>query len=323
MKTIVSMRNYHTFYNNVVKHGEVVPVDGVDTIEIVDAHVILRNVRDRIVTNRNRKMNIGFAIAEWVGMMTGYGGLDLFTPYVHDYAKYSSDGVNVDDAYGVRLAKVGEKVKQSQIDRVIAELKRSSTSRRAVMSIYDGADDLLSGSKNTPCTLTLQFLIRNERLLMITNMRSNDVIKGFTYDVFMFTMLQEYIARQLGVEPGSYFHNAASLHVYLPDAMRYGIMPSDIRWALMMKPMPLIEPKELFLLRDILVEPVGSKVTANTALLSPYMKNLAFAAMSMAYRRTDMEAAKRAYNRVHDSTIRQAIAGWLGIPRRVDVVTKK
>lgn len=49
---------------------------------------------------------------------------------------------------------------------------------------------------------------------MFTNMRSNDAFIGLPHDVFAFTMLQEMIARALGLEPGPYSHAVGSLHLY-------------------------------------------------------------------------------------------------------------
>jgi thymidylate synthase len=45
-------------------------------------------------------------------------------------------------------------------------------------------------------------------------MRSNDIVWGLPYDVFLFTMLQELLASELSVDIGSYFHYAASFHLY-------------------------------------------------------------------------------------------------------------
>jgi thymidylate synthase len=52
---------------------------------------------------------------------------------------------------------------------------------------------------------------------MIAMMRSNDAYRGFTHDVFCFTMIQELIARSLGVQVGEYHHFATSLHLYAQD----------------------------------------------------------------------------------------------------------
>jgi thymidylate synthase len=45
-------------------------------------------------------------------------------------------------------------------------------------------------------------------------MRSNDAFIGLPHDVFCFTMLQEMVARILGVELGQYRHFVGSMHLY-------------------------------------------------------------------------------------------------------------
>jgi thymidylate synthase len=57
-------------------------------------------------------------------------------------------------------------------------------------------------------------MVRSGRLHAIVYMRSNDAIWGLPYDIFLFTMLQELLASELGLELGSYTHVVASLHLY-------------------------------------------------------------------------------------------------------------
>ena len=45
-------------------------------------------------------------------------------------------------------------------------------------------------------------------------MRSNDAVWGLPYDVFLFTFIQELLSVRLGVQLGTYFHFATSLHIY-------------------------------------------------------------------------------------------------------------
>ncbi len=45
-------------------------------------------------------------------------------------------------------------------------------------------------------------------------MRSNDAFIGLPGDIFSFTMIQEMIARSLGIEVGTYKHLVGSLHLY-------------------------------------------------------------------------------------------------------------
>jgi thymidylate synthase len=71
-----------------------------------------------------------------------------------------------------------------------------------------------SSIRDVSCACTLQFLVREGRLHAIAYMRSNDAIWGLPYDVFLFSMLQELLATELGLPLGSYYHFAGSLHLY-------------------------------------------------------------------------------------------------------------
>lgn len=75
-------------------------------------------------------------------------------------------------------------------------------------------ETLSASSIDVPCVSSCQFMLRNDRLHAVLTMRSNDVIWGLPYDVFLFTMIQEMLACELGAELGSYCHIAGSLHLY-------------------------------------------------------------------------------------------------------------
>jgi thymidylate synthase len=92
-------------------------------------------------------------------------------------------------------------------------LQKDSDTRQAVVALYRPNDCGIS-TKDMPCTLTLQFMIRNDKLNLIVNMRSNDLWFGGVYDIFCFTALQELMANELKVEVGLYYHHVGSFHLY-------------------------------------------------------------------------------------------------------------
>jgi len=57
-------------------------------------------------------------------------------------------------------------------------------------------------------------MIRDGKLDMHVNMRSNDILWGLCLDVPAFCFAQEIMAYWLGLPVGRYFHHAASLHYY-------------------------------------------------------------------------------------------------------------
>lgn len=207
---IYTPRNFGKLVRHVLKNGDYVDPGGNPTIEMLSFQFETKDPRDRIVTDPIRKMNLAFGYAEWLGMMFNINDVDFYTTYIQGYGRYSTDGVEVDGAYGRRIHEHG-----NQIAAVIEMLKKDPSQRRAIVQIYDPRDlTQKRGMKNTPCTLHWQFLVRNNRLEMIVSMRSNDVVWGLTFDQFAFSMVQEYVANELGLELGSYRHHAGSFHIY-------------------------------------------------------------------------------------------------------------
>jgi thymidylate synthase len=148
------------------------------------------------------------ALGELLWYLAGSDDLAFIQYYVPRYPKDGVDIPTVRAAYGPRL--------REQIDWVIELLRAKSTTRRAVIPIYQAIDCDIS-HREVPCTCTLQFLLRENRLELLVHMRSNDAFLGLPGDVFSFTMIQELVARALGAEMGRYKHFAGSLHLYDVD----------------------------------------------------------------------------------------------------------
>jgi hypothetical protein len=219
----------------VAKRGLLVPSERGDTLEIQDALLFMQNPRDRIVTERWRKMNIGFAIVDALSHIVGDNSLNPLTQFVPSFSQYSSNGETIDGAYGTRINR------GNQLNNCIKSLIKTPETRRAVISIYCGPDDLNgAGGVNTPCTLNFHFLVRNGKLNMKVMMRSNDIVLGLTNDIFTFTMLHEYVSIKTGIPLGSYSHFASSLHLYTSDVDKYSMKWEENGWAnsLLMDDMP-------------------------------------------------------------------------------------
>lgn len=151
------------------------------------------------------------ALGELLWYLSGandYAFIDYYVP--GRYKDETEDGLTVRSGYGERLFRHRG---VNQLQNVIALLKKKQTTRRATIQLFD-ASDLEQDYASIPCTCTLQFLARHGKLSMFVSMRSNDAYLGLPHDVFAFTMLQELVARTVGLELGEYKHAAGSLHLY-------------------------------------------------------------------------------------------------------------
>lgn len=187
--------------------GPINPSKG-PAIELTGLLLEITNPRARLSRSETRGKPFS-CLGELCWYLVKTDQLGFISYYIPGYKEFA-DGNEIYGGYGPRLfAWRG----LDQLANVTDLLRRRRDSRRAVIQLFD-AHDIVEEHRNVPCTCTLQFMIRDERLHIFTNMRSNDVFLGLPHDVFCFTMLQEIMARTLSIEIGTYKHAVGSLHLY-------------------------------------------------------------------------------------------------------------
>lgn len=197
------------WYNQLaMQNGSSASRDGAVTGEIINAVTVIDDPKDNLVTSPIRKLSHKYAIGELLWYLSGSNKLDAIANYSKAWNKLSDDGETVNSAYGHRIF---EKFGFDQWEHVKGLLKADPNSRQAVIHIKEPNPEK---TKDLPCTVALQYFIRDGKLYATTYMRSNDIWLGFPYDVFTFTCLQIKMAFELGVGIGSYTHIAGSLHLY-------------------------------------------------------------------------------------------------------------
>ena len=184
--------------------------------EVIGASFTIANPRCRIPFTVGRKFSMTYMVAELIWYLAANNSTAWISNYSKFWKNISDDGVTANSAYGARLFTENPKIADGrfkQIDYIIEELKRDPDSRRAVMHLRVPSDSI-DAKLDVPCTLALQFFIRENKLHQVAMMRSSDLIFGIAYDVPAFTLFQEMIANELDVELGSYTHVSNSLHIY-------------------------------------------------------------------------------------------------------------
>lgn len=234
----------------------------------------LKNPRARLSRSEGRG-KIFSALGEFFWYLSGDTQLEFIDYYVPNRFQIESDDqVRVRSGYGDRLFNMRG---INQVTSVIELLKAKSTSRRAVIQLFD-ASDLAQHYASVPCTCTLQFMVRDGVLHLFTSMRSNDAYLGLPHDVFSFTMIQELVARSIGVDVGEYKHCAGSLHLYknnFPAARHY--LAEGWHATVPMEPMPEGDPwASIGVLRQLEEElRMGHEIDLDNVDLEPYWKDLA------------------------------------------------
>lgn len=179
---------------------------GQQTHEALDWKLALLRSESNLLDVPERKLNVRFAVAEWIWMMFGHSAVGPIARYNKVMERFSDDGVWLTGAYGPHIA--------AQKYRVLRKLTDDPATRQAVITIPRPG---VFATKDEPCTTSLQYLLRDGRLHCIVTMRSSDAWLGVPYDVFTFTQIQNCFAGVLGVPRGRFTLNAGSAHLYERD----------------------------------------------------------------------------------------------------------
>jgi thymidylate synthase len=204
---------FHAVLDDLRAEGLETAPRGSRILELINCNIEIKNPRDRIVKCPERKFSAAYAVGELLWYLSGRNDLATMKYYSKFIEQCSDDGETLNSAYGARIfaGAKNKKIGFNQWAHVVKLLTEDRDSRQAIIHLHTPNN---VKTKDEVCTLSMQFLIREGRLDLIVNMRSNDIFLGFTYDAFSFTMLQEMMANELGVELGKYYHNAGSMHIY-------------------------------------------------------------------------------------------------------------
>lgn len=195
---------YRDVLQLVIERGEPVYPRGRGTLEVRGASLTLERPRMALVTTKERNLSLPYAAAEALWILLGREDVETLAPFNKRISDFSDDGRVFFGAYGPRLL--------DQLGYVLSTLREDRSSRQAVATLWR---PIPPKTKDVPCTVALQFMIRDDALEMTTFMRSNDVWLGLPYDLFTFTTIQRYVAAQLDLyDVGPYRHLVGSLHLY-------------------------------------------------------------------------------------------------------------
>lgn len=191
--------------------------DGEVCGEVLNAVTVITDPTQNIIKSPIRHLPMRYAVGELLWYLSGSNRLDAISKYSSAWQSLSDNGYTVNSAYGYRIK---SQFGFDQWEYVKGLLKKDHNTRQAVIHIKDANDE---PTKDTPCTVSLQFLLRDNKLNLTVYMRSNDIWLGFPYDVFSFTCMQILMCNELNmecdpfIELGEYTHIAGSLHLYKRD----------------------------------------------------------------------------------------------------------
>jgi len=192
-------------YNEESRGGDVM----VAAVPVMTTYLCPSN---RVLFSPHRDANPVFHLMEAVWMLAGERDVSWLLQFNSTFAKYAEDNGYMHGAYGYRWSK---HFSYDQLADIAEVLRKDPLSRQAVLAMWDAPYDLNETYKDIPCNTHVYFDLRRGKLNMTVCCRSNDIIWGaYGSNVVHFSLLQEVLASELGVQVGVYRQFSNNYHAY-------------------------------------------------------------------------------------------------------------
>ena len=211
MKSNSASKAWLLLISKIMNDGNKVTPRGMPTTEVL-AHTSVVDMNRPIVNIPERKLNYRFMFAEAWWILSGSNRVADISQYMKAIAKFSDNGITFRGAYGPKIVE--------QLDYIVESIAGDLFTRQAILNIWR---ENPRPSKDFPCTLNMQWIVRDNKLNCITNMRSSDAWLGWVYDVFNFSMISNWVQIALrekygiDLELGDLYLTAGSQHLYSKD----------------------------------------------------------------------------------------------------------
>jgi len=191
--------------------GNEVSSNGTNQTELLFRSICITDPTSLSIAHPSRKFNPAYSVLEFLWYLSAHKKTNNIGKCANIWLRIQDEQNEVESNYGSYI--LGK-----QWDWILDELKNDRDSRRCTIVIHQPYHKT-KNSKDLPCTQYLQFFIRDNKLHLGVNMRSNDIVYGFCNDVFNFALFQQLMLNELkpiypSLELGSYYHHAGSLHIY-------------------------------------------------------------------------------------------------------------
>ena len=201
-------------------------------MELNNMQLILTSPYNNVVKVGERKISLKYLIAEWLWYCSGRQdsiGADYIARFAPFWNKIRNKDGSLNSNYGFYFFEPMQYVipadnptyqykHRSQFDYVCKKLIEDPDSRQAIATI-NNVQHKNGETLDFPCTVGMQFFIRDNKLDMTVMMRSTDLVLGFCNDIFQFSMFQSVVLNRLKygypeLKMGTLTLFTSSLHVY-------------------------------------------------------------------------------------------------------------
>ena len=200
---------YQWFCKLINEQGEYVTSRGERTKEVLNASVLIKNIRDRVIPISN--FNERFILQET------YDILNENQPRV----MHSREMLEKTMGNSTNIMFFGNEMRQAfsrwSLLRIKTLFEKDKYTRKAILDLGNRRPVV-----HAPCMIYAHFIIRDNALHMLAETRGTEVSMGFVNDIYFYTIIQELMYNWLletypDLELGTFMYKTTSLHYFTND----------------------------------------------------------------------------------------------------------
>jgi len=202
---------FKNLINNIETNGDVTQPRDMKVKELT-VQTLAFNPKEPFANFNKRKFNWKYFAGELAWYMRKDRDVDYIGQFSGMWSTLTNPDTNeINSNYGSLLF-------NDQLQWVLDSLKADKNTRQAI-AFLNQPKFQFKGNKDFVCTMYLNFFIRDNKLNMKVQMRSNDIFYGLTFDAPFFAFVQHHMRLWLletypDLELGTYYHCADNIHFY-------------------------------------------------------------------------------------------------------------
>jgi len=191
---------------------------GLKIKENINTVLVIEDPVQCLYENSRRGSQYKYIAAELLYYFTGRNDLAFIEKYAPFWRQISNPDGTVNSSYGNLIFTSKNEHGYSQWGWAMRSLISDKDTRQALMT-FNRPSYQYNNNKDFICTLNGIFNIRDNKLNLTINMRSNDAILGTATDIAFFCILLQQALKLLKphypkLEMGTYTHISNSYHIY-------------------------------------------------------------------------------------------------------------
>ena len=202
---------FKNLINNIETNGDVTQPRDMKVKELT-VQTLAFNPKEPFANFNKRKFNWKYFAGELAWYMRKDRDVDYIGQFSGMWSTLTNPDTNeINSNYGSLLF-------NDQLQWVLDSLKADKNTRQAI-AFLNQPKFQFKGNKDFVCTMYLNFFIRDNKLNMKVQMRSNDIFYGLTFDAPFFAFVQQHMRLWLletypDLELGTYYHCADNIHFH-------------------------------------------------------------------------------------------------------------